>query len=736
MKKLTSICLMLLLVFTINIQSMQSVEASISQCLAYVSPTTVTPGSTTTFNFQIQNSDAEPIRWFQVSMPLGYFNGIISASTSGWTVSHNEDTAIFENGEIATGQVVNFSVQAQATNQNSPSLRWDVHATDDPSGNGSILCDGDTNVTIQTGAAPNISGIRLSNLKADSVTIQWDTDIPGTSIVRYGTTTELSQTKSSPSLETTHTLRLTGLQPDTAYYYQVASANADGVEGVSEDNTFLTPVSTSTGSDTTTTTPKITTNANAEKEPPGIIVSTKIDKPLRDAPAIKGTASDNVAVARIDYSIDNGLNWAEAQTAQGLGTKKVSFSFTPRLIEDGNYKIIARATDTSGNQAFSPVQLLILDRLPPQVGGSVINIGSQILHASDKQTLDAVVGVEYKFTTSAIGGATEIQIVAAQPNSATEKKFHLLNRTEDTGLWVGILSFDKAGTYELVAESVDGAGNRTSRLLHTVQVTSPMRVTDTNDQPVTGTKATLHSWNDELNRWEIWDGKAYGQQNPQSINENGELGFFIPAGTYYAKISAPGYHTTISDRFTLMSTQALSNQLILNKASQLKLFGKSVTIPSWSTPTFVMQTTTQTSNTSAAPNEVVGKAFPSFNLQTTTGEKLTALNLRGKYTVVSTVASWSPGTAEILPQIEELQKNKDFRFLPLFVQDRQEKVANYLLAGGYEVSALVDPDGQLVDKLAIGEVPAHYIVDRRGVVKRVVTGVLTKDELLKALVGL
>ncbi|MFP3880186.1 MAG: IPT/TIG domain-containing protein, partial [Dehalococcoidia bacterium] len=58
--------------------------------------------------------------------------------------------------------------------------------------------------------------------------IYWTTNTTSDSVVRYGTTTPPTQVESDSSDVTTHFIYLTGLTPDTTYYFQVESTDVSG----------------------------------------------------------------------------------------------------------------------------------------------------------------------------------------------------------------------------------------------------------------------------------------------------------------------------------------------------------------------------------------------------------------------------------------------------------------------------------------------------------------------------
>ncbi len=91
------------------------------------------------------------------------------------------------------------------------------------------------------GNAPNIiTQPIVTNITPNSLTISFTTQNPGDASVAYGTTaTTLTQTATSPTQATQHSVNLTGLQPATVYYIQLTSTNSIGAS-----NSRVVPVIT------------------------------------------------------------------------------------------------------------------------------------------------------------------------------------------------------------------------------------------------------------------------------------------------------------------------------------------------------------------------------------------------------------------------------------------------------------------------------------------------------------
>ncbi len=86
-----------------------------------------------------------------------------------------------------------------------------------------------------------IQNVGVTNLTANSATINWLTSLPADSQVFYGTTSSYgSQTTLDPTLVANHLQTLTGLTPNTIYHYQVRST-ASGILHTLGDFIFTTP---------------------------------------------------------------------------------------------------------------------------------------------------------------------------------------------------------------------------------------------------------------------------------------------------------------------------------------------------------------------------------------------------------------------------------------------------------------------------------------------------------------
>lgn len=89
------------------------------------------------------------------------------------------------------------------------------------------------------------AGLTATNVSTTGFTVNWQTSIEGTTVIKYGTTPALGQTATVAGTRTAHTYTFTGLSPATIYYVQGESA-ANGSVARTAITPFVT-TSTSTG---------------------------------------------------------------------------------------------------------------------------------------------------------------------------------------------------------------------------------------------------------------------------------------------------------------------------------------------------------------------------------------------------------------------------------------------------------------------------------------------------------
>ncbi|MFM8359796.1 MAG: metallophosphoesterase, partial [Verrucomicrobiota bacterium] len=147
--------------------------------------------------------------------------GTITASTlAPVAVGGTEETTTFLTATLGTGTLLAgnnvLAVEIHQQSGTSSDISFDLEL-----------------MGIQPGL-PNVTrGPYLQNVTPDAITLRWRTSVNSDSRVRYGTSADnLAATAASATLKTEHEIRLTGLAPDTLYYYAIGNSEADLASGV------------------------------------------------------------------------------------------------------------------------------------------------------------------------------------------------------------------------------------------------------------------------------------------------------------------------------------------------------------------------------------------------------------------------------------------------------------------------------------------------------------------------
>jgi len=129
------------------------------------------------------------------------------------------------------------------------------------------------------------------------------------------------------TMVTSHQLTVSSLNPGKVYHCRVHSSDSKSNSAVSGD------VVCSTSPDTTLPTVSITSPA--------------VNATLSGTVTMTATASDNVAVAGVQFKVDN------ANTGAAITAAPYNLALNTTTLSDGNHILTAVATDTSGNTATS-----------------------------------------------------------------------------------------------------------------------------------------------------------------------------------------------------------------------------------------------------------------------------------------------------------------------------------------------------------------------------------------------
>lgn len=714
----------------------QNAYAILSACSASVDPSAGNVNTTMDFSVQVQNDDPDGNRlvWMKVTRPSADYV-IGNYSPNGLSVSLSDSEFATWGFDLGQGSAFGQNINVSVNNNSAFSGYWTVQASDDPDGVDPTTCTGSLTATIfdpVNSVPPAISDITISNISDTSVTISWTTDKAATSVVDYGTTSDYGQNKTDSTLSTAHSVTVDSLTANTNYHYRIISVDDHDNTTSTADNTFSSAVAGTTTSETITVTSVVTVNKTTtntttkiliDDTAPTVRIDTDFKKPFTDAPKIIGKAYDNKGIFSIEYSLDGGKNWSPVDSTGKISTQ-VSFDFTPPPLDDDTYKVRMRVKDTSGNIGMSREYSMVIDRLPPAVGALMLSYGPQVL-SSKNGVMYGLEGLDQKVTLSAVGGPSTIDILS-------NKQMFSLIKNPDNGLWSGILSFSKPGTYSLQAKSVDGAGNKTARKLGSITILPAGKITD-GRSVLKGAKLSVYVKDYLTKRFVLWDGEAYGQSNPTTTKENGNYRIFMPSGTYYIQVEEPTHKTLKTNIFTLNESVPFNMDFVLKKGRYIDLGFLKIPLSVFSQDTVAVNIPSLDNGSDSIAAKLIGRKLPEIELKD--GEKTVITNsLSGQPTVVTLLNSWDPNAYAQLSILEHVTHEKSAKVIPVFEQETASKMMIFKKRGGYISNMLADPDGLLVAPLSVEYLPMHIFLNRKGVVEQVKYGVLSYDEIKENLI--
>ncbi len=127
----------------------------------------------------------------------------------------------------------------------------------------------------------------------------------------------------------------------------------------------------------------------------------------------------------------------------------------------------------------------------------------------------------------------------------------------------------------------------------------------------------------------------------------------------------------------------------------------------------------------------VGQPAPAWSEPTSQGTSLALASLRGKVVYLNFFASWCPPCNEEAPAIDALQReygSKGLQIVGVDVLENARKAALFRAQHRLSYPAVVD-DGALRDQYAVNGLPVHVFIDRNGVVRNVVVGEISPEDM-------
>ena len=122
-----------------------------------------------------------------------------------------------------------------------------------------------------------------------------------------------------------------------------------------------------------------------------------------------------------------------------------------------------------------------------------------------------------------------------------------------------------------------------------------------------------------------------------------------------------------------------------------------------------------------------------FSLKDLNGNNINISDYKGKKVFVNFWATWCPPCNQEIPYINQISKeNQDeIKVITVNLGEEKDTVQKYIKQKGYDMTVLLDSNGDVADTYMIYSIPTSYLLDTNGNIVDKHTGTMSMEELKK-----
>ena len=136
----------------------------------------------------------------------------------------------------------------------------------------------------------------------------------------------------------------------------------------------------------------------------------------------------------------------------------------------------------------------------------------------------------------------------------------------------------------------------------------------------------------------------------------------------------------------------------------------------------------------AAPK--IGSPAPDFTATTVGGKQVSLSSYKGQPVWLTFGASWCAACVAEAPDIEftyQKFKAKGLVVLAVSISEDSATVKDYATRVGLTFPMVADPDTRIASVYGVYGIPAHFFIDKSGILRSVKTGDLSRDQMAAAI---
>lgn len=139
--------------------------------------------------------------------------------------------------------------------------------------------------------------------------------------------------------------------------------------------------------------------------------------------------------------------------------------------------------------------------------------------------------------------------------------------------------------------------------------------------------------------------------------------------------------------------------------------------------------------TKGAPPKI-GSPAQDFTATTVDGEKISLSSYKGQAVWLTFGATWCAACVAEAPDVQaasEKFKAKGVVVLAIFIREDSATVLDYANRVGLTYPKVADPDTRIASAYRVYGIPAHFFIDKSGILRSVRTGGLSPEQMAAAL---